>query len=417
MSIFRSLKHHNFRLHFIGQSISLIGTWMQRVAISWLVYRITGSALLLGLVTFLSLIPSLVLSPFVGTFIDRHNKFRVVKITQIALMVQAGVLAVMVWLNYYNMAWIAVLSLVQGVINAFDTTARQSLMIDLVDDQEDLPNAIALNSSVFNAARLIGPAFAGIILSSFGEDVCFLINFLSFIAVICCLMMMKLNITVLAKSQENIWIDLRKGYDYLKESPDLLSLIIVLGASSLLVIPFTTMLPVFAKDVFHGNATTFSWFESAAGFGALIGAVYMAMLRPGKDLNTLTIISGMIFAVALIGLSVSSTLFFALLATALSGVGLMVQNSAINTYIQMHASSEMRARTLSYYIMAYQGILPVGSLLIGFLAHAMGVNMVVLVEGIAGILIVLGFMVYQKHIHHNSWKRYLIIPVRRKYFR
>lgn len=417
MSIFRSLKHYNFRLHFIGQSISLIGTWMQRVAISWLVYRITGSALLLGLVTFLSLIPSLVLSPFVGTFIDRHNKFLMVKITQIALMVQAGVLAAMVWLNYYNMAWIAVLSLIQGVINAFDTTARQSMMIDLVDDQEDLPNAIALNSSVFNVARLIGPAFAGIILSSFGEDVCFLINFLSFIAVICCLAMMKMNITVQEKSAENIWIDLRKGYDYLKESPDLLSLILVLGASSLLVIPFATMLPVFAKDIFHGDATTFSWFESAAGFGALIGAVYMAMLRPGKDLNTLTIVSGTIFAVSLIGLSVSSTLFFALVATALSGAGLMVQNSAINTYIQMHASSAMRARTLSYYIMAYQGILPIGSLLIGFLAHAMGVNMVVFLEGIAGILIVFAFMVYQKHVHHNSWKRYLIIPVRRKYFR
>lgn len=417
MSIFRSLKHYNFRLHFIGQSISLIGTWMQRVAISWLVYRITGSALLLGLVTFLSLIPSLILSPFVGTFIDRHNKFRVVKITQIALMLQAGVLAAMVWLNYYNMAWIAVLSLVQGIINAFDTTARQSLMIDLVDDHEDLPNAIALNSSVFNAARLIGPAFAGIILSSFGEDVCFLINFLSFIAVIFCLMMMKLQITVAAKSAENIWVDLRKGYDYLKESPDLLSLILVLGASSLLVIPFTTMLPVFAKDVFQGNATTFSWFESAAGFGALMGAVYMAMLRPGKDLNTLTIVSGTIFAVALIGLSVSSTLVSALIATALSGVGLMVQNSAINTYIQMHASSEMRARTLSYYIMAYQGILPIGSLLVGFFAHMMGVNMVVFMEGIAGILIVFLFMLYQKHMHHNSWKRYLIIPVRRKYFR
>src|SRR3954463_16729673 len=139
MSIFRSLKHYNFRLHFIGQSISLIGTWMQRVAISWMVYRITGSALLLGLVTFLSLIPSLVLSPFVGTFIDRHNKFRVVKITQIALMVQAGALAVMVWLNLYDITLIAILSLVQGVISAFDTTARQSLMVDLVDNHDDLP--------------------------------------------------------------------------------------------------------------------------------------------------------------------------------------------------------------------------------------------------------------------------------------
>jgi MFS family permease len=415
MSIFRSLKHHNFRLHFIGQSISLIGTWMQRVAISWLVYRLTGSAFLLGLVTFLSLIPSLVLSPFVGTFVDRHNKFKVVKITQLGLMVQAGVLAAMVWLNYYSMTWIAVLSLAQGVINAFDTTARQSLMIDLVDNQEDLPNAIAMNSSVFNAARLVGPAFAGIILSSFGEDICFLINFLSFIAVICCLMLMKLNIRTMERSKEHIWTDLRKGYDYLKESPDLLSLILVLAASSLFVIPFTTMLPVFAKDIFSGDATTFSWFESAAGFGALIGAIYMAMLRPGKDLNTLTIVSGGIFAVALIALSVSPTLFLALVATALSGVGLMVQNSAINTYLQMHASSEMRARTLSYYIMAYQGILPIGSLLIGFLSHYLGVSLVVFIEGIAGLLIMIAFLLYQKHIHHNSWKRYLIIPARRKY--
>ncbi|QHS60891.1 MFS transporter [Chitinophaga agri] len=414
MSIFRSLKHHNFRLHFIGQAISLIGTWMQRVAISWLVYRITGSAFLLGLVTFLSLIPSLVLAPFAGSFIDRHNKFRVVMVTQVGLMVQAGVLAAMIWLNYYNMVWIAALSLLQGLINAFDTTARQALMVDLVDNKEDLPNAIALNSSAFNAARLVGPALAGIILSSFGEDVCFLINFLSFIAVICCLLMMKLTLIPASRSEVNIWADLRKGYEYLKDSPDLSSLILLLAASSLLVIPYTTLLPVFAKDVFHGDATTFSWFESAAGLGALFGAVFMATLKPGHDLMRLTIVSSTVFAVALLGLAVSSSIVFALLATAATGGGLMIQNSAINTYLQTHASSEMRARTLSYYIMSYQGMLPIGSLVIGYLAHYFGVGVVVFAEGIMGILIVLAFMLHQRGINH--WLRVLHV-IRLRYLR
>ncbi len=411
MSVFRSLKHHNFRLHFTGQAISLIGTWMQRVAISWLVYRLTGSAFLLGLVTFLSLIPSLVLAPFAGSFIDRHNKFKVVMVTQIALMVQAGALAAMVWLNYYSIAWISALSLMQGLINSFDTTARQALMVDLVDDKEDLPNAIALNSSAFNAARLVGPALAGIILSSLGEDICFLVNFLSFIAVICCLLMMKLKLIPASRSEVNIWMDLRKGYEYLKESPDLSALILLLAASSLLVIPYTTLLPVFAKDVFHGDATTFSWFESAAGLGALFGAVFMATLKPGRDLVRMTVISSTVFAVALLGLAVSSSMFLALVATAATGAGLMIQNSAINTYIQTHASSEMRARTLSYYIMSYQGMLPIGSLLIGYLAHFYGVGVVVFVEGILGILIVLVFMLHHRGVTH--WIRLLhVIRVR-----
>lgn len=405
MSVFRSLKHHNFRLHFTGQAISLVGTWMQRVAISWLVYRLTGSAFLLGLVTFLSLIPSLVLAPFAGSFIDRHNKYKVVLVTQIALMVQAGALAAMVWLNYYSILWIAVLSLMQGLINSFDTTARQALMVDLVDDKEDLPNAIALNSSAFNAARLVGPALAGIILSSFGEDVCFLINFLSFIAVIGCLLMMKLKLVPASRSEVNIWADLRKGYDYLKDSPDLSSLILLLAASSLLVIPYTTLLPVFAKDVFHGDATTFSWFESAAGLGALFGAVFMATLKPGRDLVRLTVMSSTVFAIALLGLGISSSLFLALIATAATGAGLMIQNSAINTYLQTHASSEMRARTISYYIMSYQGMLPIGSLLIGYLAHFFGVGVVVFIEGMLGIVIVLAFMLHQRGI--TLWLRWL----------
>jgi len=397
MSIFRSLRHYNYRLFFTGQAISLIGTWMQRVAISWLVYRLTGSAFLLGLITFLSLIPSLVLAPYAGSYVDRHNKYKVLVITQIILMLQAGALALMIWFKVYDMFWIAALSLVQGLVNAFDVTARQSLMVNLIDDKEDLPNAIALNSSMFNAARLIGPALAGVILSTLGEDICFIINFISFIAVLACMVMMKLKLTEHQKSTENIWVDLKKGYDYLKSSPDLAAMVLMMAASSLLVIPFTTLLPVFAKDIFNGNATTFGWFESAAGLGAFFGAIYMATLKAGQNLQKIVMLSGILLAISVVALAISPSLILALICTSLAALGLMAQNSSINTYLQTHANDLMRGRTMSYYIMAYQGVLPIGSLLMGYLAHLFGTQVVVAFEGVAGLLIVAAFVYNEKH--------------------
>ncbi|MBB6238098.1 MFS family permease [Pedobacter sp. AK013] len=402
MSIFRSLKHYNYRLFFTGQAISLIGTWMQRVAVSWLVYRLTGSAFLLGLITFLSLIPSLVLAPYAGSYVDRHNKYKILVITQVILMLQAGALALMIWFKVYDMFWIAALSLVQGLVNAFDVTARQSLMVNLIDDKEDLPNAIALNSSMFNAARLIGPALAGVILSTWGEDICFVINFVSFIAVLGCLVMMKLKLTVHQKSTENIWTDLKKGYDYLKSSPDLASMVLMMAASSLLVIPFTTLLPVFAKDIFNGNATTFGWFESAAGLGAFFGAIYMATLKAGQNLQKIVMMSGILLAISVVALAISPSLILALICTGSAALGLMAQTSSINTYLQTHADDVMRGRTLSYYIMAYQGVLPIGSLLMGYLAHLFGTQVVVAFEGVAGLLIVAAFVYNEKH--RNQFK-------------
>ncbi|EOR93607.1 transporter, putative [Arcticibacter svalbardensis MN12-7] len=395
MNIFRSLKYYNYRLHFTGQAISLIGTWMQRVAISWLVYRLTGSAFLLGFITFASLIPSLFLSPYAGSFIDRHDKFKVLLVTQAGLMLQAGLLALMIWFQYYSIMWIGILSLLQGIINSFDVTARQALMVDLVDNKEDLPNAIALNATVFNSARLVGPALAGIILSTFGEEMCFTINFVSFIAVLICLLCMKLDIKPSMKATENIWSDLKEGFYHIKNSPNVLSLILTMAASSLLIIPFITLLPVFAKDIFHGDAGTFSWFESAAGLGALFGAIYMARLRKGISLHKVTIISGFIMSFSVIALSIAPSLVPALIFTAAAGIGLMVQNSSINTYIQTHSTPEMRGRTISYYIMANQGILPIGSLLIGFLAHLYGAQTVVFIEGIAGFIITAALLYYK----------------------
>lgn len=374
---------------------------MQRVAISWLVYRLTGSPFILGLITFASLIPSLVLAPFAGSLVDRYNKFHIFISTQIVLMLQAGTLALMVWLDYYNIVWIGVLSLVQGLVNSLDVTARQSLVVNFVEKKEDLPNAIALNSSMFNGARLIGPALAGMILSAFGENICFFLNFLTYIAVLVCLSLMKIKLNPTKKSKENIWFDLKEGFNYLKRSPNIFSLILLMAASSLIIIPFTTFLPVFAKDIFHGDATTFSWFESAGGLGALIGAIYMATLKSARNFIKIIIRSSFMLSLSVLGLALAPTLIMALIFTGTAALGLMSQNSSINTYLQTHTPDNMRGRTMSYYIMAFQGVLPIGTLIMGYLAHQIGTITVVAMEGLAGILIMTSFILYRRNRFKN----------------
>lgn len=398
MNIFRSLKYRNFKLFFYGQSVSLIGTWMQKTAVSWLVYRVTGSALLLGIVTFVSLIPSLLLSPYAGSYIDRHNRFKVLVSTQVISMLQAGALAAMIFFKFYNMSGIIFLSLVQGIINAFDVTCRQSLMVEMVDNKDDLPNAIALNSTMTNFARIAGPAVAGIILSTFGEDFCFISNFLSYIAVLSCLFMMKLNISTITKPQADIWTELKEGFKYVSGDRDISSLILMLTVSSLFVIPFNTLMPVFAKDLFNGDAKTFSWFESAAGLGSVISAVYLANLKSSKGLIKIMTFACMIFGSSVLMLAYANKLPVALIFMTLSGVGMMAQTSSVNTFIQTHAAPNMRARAISYFVMAYQGMIPVGSLLIGMLAGAVGPRKAVAIEGVIGIMATIGFMLYRNRI-------------------
>lgn len=395
MNIFRSLKYRNFKLFFYGQSISLIGTWMQKTAVSWLVYRLTGSALLLGLVAFASLIPSLILSPYAGSLIDRHNRYKILVITQVISMMQAGALAAIIFFKFYNIPAIIFLSLVQGIINAFDVTCRQSLMVEMVDHKEDLPNAIALNSTMANLARIVGPAIAGVILSTFGEDFCFIGNFLSYIPVLVCLFLMKLNLGVVERSEKSIWIELEEGFKYVSGDRELSSMILMIGISSLFVIPFNTLMPIFAKDLFHGDAGTFSWFESAAGLGSVISAMYLANLRSAKPLKRIVVLASTIFGVSLILLAYSGILSLALVFMAFGGIGMMAQTSAINTYIQTHTIPEMRARAISYYIMAYQGMIPIGSLLIGWTAQAFGPRLAVCLAGIIGLCATAMFVVYQ----------------------
>lgn len=402
MNLFRSLKHPNFRLHITGQAISLIGTWMQRIAISWMVYDITNSVFWLGFVSFASLSPSLFLAPFVGSFVDRHTKYRLVYKTQIGLMVQAGILALVVFFEKETVALLTLLGFVQGVINTLDVVGRQSLMGYLVPDKKDLSNAIALHSSVFNAARMVGPAVGGFLLSMYGEFTCFLINFLSFIPVLYCLSKMNVVERKEFRSTESMWKGFVEGFHYLRRSPHISSLIIIMTCSSLLIIPYSSLLPAIARVLFEGDEAVFSWFESMAGLGAMIGAFSMARLRSGSNLRYRVMGTALMIGIGLLLLAQSSILGLALGYVMLISFAMMVQNSSINTYIQTHAMPAYKARVMSYYVMAFQGVFPVGSLLIGTLADTFGLRPVLQFMGIMGITIAVGYYVYLRlHIQRR----------------
>ncbi len=392
----RALKYRNFRLYFSGQAISLIGTWMQRMAVSWLVFKMTHSEFMLGLVVFAGQIPIMLLSPYGGALIDRHSRYKVLLYTQIASMIQAGLLAGVVLSGHYNITVIIVLSVVLGIINAFDTPARQSLMILLIDDKKDLPNAIALNSSMVTLARLLGPVAAGFILSSFGEGICFTVNFLSFIAVIASLLLMKIPAQTRQIIKQDIWQGLREGYSYLQQQPGLRSVILLMACTSFFVMPYSTLLPVFATDIFHGNVTTFSWLNAVSGLGALGGAIYMATLKPGKSLLKVIAYCSAQFAVSLVFFALTSNFPLALCFIMAAEFGMLSQIAASNTYIQTHVDENMRGRVISYYVMAFQGMVPIGSLLIGFLAHYFGASIIVSAEGVAGAISVICFIPYLK---------------------
>lgn len=406
MDIFRSLSYPNFRLHVIGQAISLLGTWMQRIAISWMVYEMTNSVFWLGFVQFIALLPSLILSPFVGSFVDKHRKYKLVFLTQIGLMIQAGVLTLVVGLQLQTVFILSMLGFIQGVINAFDVLSRQSLMISLVDNKRDLPNAIALNSSIFNAARMVGPAIGGILLTKYGEFVCFGVNFISFVPVIICLLLMRVQEDPSKLIKESNWRALIEGFSYLRRSPHIASLIIVLLFSSLLVIPYTSLLPAVAKDLFKGDESTFSWFESAAGFGAMIGAINMARLKTGENLRYRVLFSAFLMGTALCFLAFAHILPLALVFTMMVAFSMMMQNSSINTYIQTHAVPSYRARVIGYYVMAFQGVAPIGTLLVGAMAEYIGIQRTLYVMGTAGIIIALSFYTYLRlHIHRRLFKK------------
>lgn len=370
---------------------------MQKTAVSWMVYSITGSVFLLGLATFLSMIPSLFLAPLAGSIIGRYDRHRAIIVLQSLAMLQAGILALLIYFKIYNINFILALSLMQGIINAFDMTCRQTMMIDIVDNREDLPNAVALNSTMNNFARIAGPAVAGIILHEYGEDICFIGNFVSYVPVLISLFMMKITPHIKAENKLNMIDDLFEGLDYVKKETEMARMLLMLTCSSLFVISFNTLMPVFAKDIFSGNAETFSWFESAAGIGSVLSAVYLANLKSAENMNKLMIAASLLLGFSIIILAVSNSMMIALICMTLSGIGMMGQTSSINIYIQTHSTVNMRSRSISYYMMAYQGMIPVGSLIIGYVSHSLGVRATVAIQGIICILSVLVYVYYKKH--------------------
>lgn len=358
---------------------------MQRMAVSWLVYDVTHSALLLGLVTFAGQIPSLLLGPYGGIISDRHSRYKILLITQIASMVQAALLTIMVLGGFYSSTGIIILSVLLGIINAFDIPSRQSLMIELIEDKENLPNAIALNSSMVNLARLIGPTVAGILIAWVGEGMCFLINTLSFVAVISSLLFMRIKPRTIIKKDKNVWKGLSEGYKYLKTKPDLRLMIILMACISFAVMPYTTLLPIFAKDIFNGNAKTLSWLEACAGLGALGGAIYLAGAQKIKNLSKTVIFAIFTFSGSLLFFSYTPWIPLALVFLIGTGIGQMIQISGSNSFIQTHVDDEMRGRVISYYAMAFQGMMPIGSFLIGFAANHIGAQMTLLMMSILGL--------------------------------
>ncbi|MEN2414299.1 MFS transporter [Flavobacterium mesophilum] len=394
--MFKALKSKNFKLFFYGQSVSVVGTWLQKTAVSWMVYSVTGSVFLLGLATFLSMIPSLFLAPLAGSIIGRYDRHKAMILLQSLAMLQAGALALLIYLKIYDMNFILALSLFQGIINSFDMTCRQTMMIDIVDDKEDLPNAVALNSTLNNFARIAGPALAGIILHNYGEDICFIGNFLSYIPVLVSLLMMKITPHIKAEDKFKMWDDFVEGLDYVKKESEMAKMLLILMCSSLFVISFNTLMPVFAKDIFSGNAQTFSWFESAAGIGSIVSAIYLANLKRADNMSKIMIAASLLLGFSIIILAYSNSLTIALICMALSGVGMMAQTSSINIYVQTQSSVNMRSRSISYYLMAYQGMIPVGSLIIGYVSHIIGTRNTVAIQGIICIISVIVYVYYKR---------------------
>ncbi len=389
--IFRAFKYRNYRLFFTGQGLSLVGTWMQRIALGWLVYKLTDSAFLLGLVSFSSQIPTFLFASLAGVISDRYNKHKIIVLTQIFAMIQAFVLAFLTLSNIVNIWHIIILSIMLGLINAFDMPTRQSFVVELIEDKKDLSNAIALNSSIFNTARLIGPTIAGILISAFGEGVCFLINAISYIAVITALLLMKINFTSKKARKENFFKGLKEGIKYAYNFIPIRTLLILLAVMSLMGMPYTVLMPVFARDILHGNANTLGFLLGGAGVGALIGSIYLASRKSVLGLGRLIVKTGSIFSVGLIIFSFSESLFISLPLMLFTGFGMMLQMASTNTLLQTLVDDDKRGRVMSLYVMAFMGSAPIGSLIAGTIASKIGAPHTVLIGGIICLLTALWF--------------------------
>jgi len=382
--------------------------------VPWLVYRLTGSVFLLGLVGFAGQIPTFLMSPFAGVLIDRWNRHKILVITQILALIQAVVLALLFYEKSISVWHIAILSVFLGIINAFDMPARQSFVVDMIEKKEDLGNAIALNSSMVNSARLIGPSIAGVLISLTGEGMCFVINAVSYIFVICFLLMMKINPRKIAIQNTNAYQKFKEGFSYTFGFIPIRYIILLLALVSLMGMPYTVLMPVFAKSILHGGSHTFGFLMGATGIGALMGAVYMASRKNAAGLEKFIPWFAVIFGLGLILFSLSTNFILSLFLLLITGFGMLMQMTSSNTILQTIVDDDKRGRVMSFYTMAFMGTAPFGSLLAGALASKVGAPNTLLIGGTACILGALLFFRKLPEIQKNICPIYIrlgIVPV------
>ncbi len=377
----RSLRHRNFRLFFGGQTISLIGTWMTRLATSWLVYRLTGSALLLGVVGFAGQIPTFIFAPFAGVWADRLKLRHLLVVTQTLAMLQSFALAILTLTRHITVPEIIWLSVLQGVINAFDMPGRQTFLVQMVEDKQDLGNAIALNSSMVNMARLIGPSLAGAVIALWGEGYCFLIDGISYLAVIASLVAMRLKPLMVKRSTDSMLAQLKEGWVYVTGFAPIRTILLLFALVALMGWPFTVLMPIFAAQRLRGGPHTLGFLMAAVGVGALASALSLAARRTVLGLGRMLPLSTVALGAGLICFAMSRILWVSLLLLLVCGFGLMQQMAASNTIIQTIVEEGKRGRVMSFYTVAFMGMAPFGSLLAGALARAIGAPLTVALSG------------------------------------
>ena len=381
----RALASRNFRLFFGGQSVSLVGTWITRIATSWLVYRLTGSVLLLGIVGFCGQIPTLLLAPFAGVLVDRWDRHRILVVTQALSLAHSAALAVLTLAGVITVPHVLLLQLAQGVINAFDTPARQAFVSEMVEDRADLPNAIALNSSMVNASRIIGPSIGGVVIAAVGEGWCFALDAISYVAVIASLRAMRVAPRPRAQREAHMREELAAGFRYVTRFVPVRSALVLLSMVSIMGMPYTVLMPAISTNVLHGGANTLGFLMTASGVGALAGALYLASRRSVLGLGRAMAVASTTFGAGLVAFSLSRTLWLSLLLLPFVGAGMMITMAATNTIIQTVVREELRGRVMAFYTMAFLGTAPVGSLIAGVAADRIGPQRTILFGGLSCI--------------------------------
>jgi MFS family permease len=410
-SPFRALKSRNYRLFFIGQGISLIGSWMTRLATAWLIYRLTNSAFLLGLVSFASQIPAMVIPPLAGVWLDRWDRHKVLVVLQVLAMIQSLALAALTLSGLVTVPWVIGLSLFQGFITAVEIPTRQAFVITMIEDRRDLSTAIALNSSSFNAARLVGPAIGGGLVAAVGEGYCFLIDGLSYLAVIAGLLAMRIPKNTQPRERREVSHELSEGWTYLIGSGPIRNILIFLGAVGIASAPYVVLTPMIAGQLLGGGADTLGLLMSASGIGALAAAVRLVLRTTGATLARPMTLAVAMFGAGCVCLGLSRSLWLSVPLMAVTGYGLMKQIVSTNTIVQTIVEDDKRGRVMSFYTIALLGSAPIGSLLSGSLAASIGVPATLVVSGLACSLTAIWFWRQTPEVARAMQARYAELGV------